>query len=668
MIKEKLNRIEGLYEKYKSALENNLDLAMNITRIYGENVKDARYFSMLATIYYMKGSVDKGISTIKEGLGTNPFNVDLHMNIAFLYEMAQNYTSALEHYMISSEYSGNKNDNEINENIYRLLREVSIILNENELYNKLQFKVKKADGRNYPLDENGESLIRKASENNPFLVNLTSQFTNVNIDNASRLFFKTELVSGEKITSEFKYTNNKPCIIPISLIELNTEITVIQNSNTYEFNSQTLSINKYEYLKFSQTGTIIIKTNNPIFVGKPITDSFKNEKPKLVMKLFIDGLSYKFIESKGFKELMPNAYQFFSKGFISKNCFINSEWTLPSKASINTGNYASRHKLLHPELVYNFEKSNKLLAEYFSEEGYYTARFDSNWRTTPRFGYYKGVDKIIYQNYLGGMDCKAVIMEAIEHISSFKNTNNFIALSFMDLHDVADEFDQHLHSSLNTDISMKKSKINKGVTSVLTNYDPVKVYKYENEIKRLDVFLGILLDYIQKNYHEDEYIVILHSDHGQTFLSPENSLYQEERIKIPFMMRGKGVPNIESDELIESVDILPAILTLTGFNTPQNIDGKLPKCLGGNTAKKHTFMQIIHPNQPYRAIITDQHHTFILESINNVSRDLSIFLNDFTISLVNKITKNEEKQYFEEKIEEYENLIFDNISTFLKWN
>ena len=69
-----------------------------------------------------------------------------------------------------------------------------------------------------------------------------------------------------------------------------------------------------------------------------------------------------------------------------------------------------------------------------------------------------------------------------------------------------------------------------------------KVFKYLQEIKRVDNILSILYDYILKNYSEDEFVLTLHSDHGQSFLEDEFNLLSDNRLKVPFMMRGKNVP------------------------------------------------------------------------------------------------------------------------------
>ena len=46
---------------------------------------------------------------------------------------------------------------------------------------------------------------------------------------------------------------------------------------------------------------------------------------KLVLNLFIDGLSQKIIEEYSLQELMPNTFCFFSKGKIFNNCYSNGD-------------------------------------------------------------------------------------------------------------------------------------------------------------------------------------------------------------------------------------------------------------------------------------------------------------------------------------------------------
>ncbi|MGE7910992.1 sulfatase-like hydrolase/transferase [Lysinibacillus xylanilyticus] len=673
MILDRKIEIQNLYKRIEEQLEKNLEVASELIEEYGELVQDARYFSLKTTLCYYQGDLNKGIKVLKEGLKKHPFNYDIHYNLGFLYGETEDYQNAIKHYLFSAKYSHNVEDKKsADENIERILKEFSStrIPMKQEKIAEIVKEVNVSDGRTYPLDLNGESLIRKVikyEKDKSYLVNMYKSFQVANIDKESRLYFKSELIDGEQIESYYSFKSETPFVLPLSLMESNTEVKVTFNNEIVSFEGHSLLINKFYYLKFSEPGELIVETNKTIFIGKPILLKFQKEKPKLVLKIFIDGLAYQVLKEEGLDNIMPNTAVFFKNGFSAENCIINSEWTLPSKASINTGRYATKHRLLHPEYNYNFEENNKLMAEYFKKEGFYTARFDTNWRTTAGFGYYKGFDRLIYQNFHGGMDCRDVITEAIEHISAFKDTNNYLTLSMMDLHNVPDEIENHLFSEVNTDITMKRNNQKKGSTSVLTKYDEVKIYKYKQEIKRIDIFLGILFDFIKKTFAKDEYLVILHSDHGQTFLNEEGTLYHESRIKVPFLMQGKDVPSSSTNEIIETVDILATMLAYSNIEIPKGIDGKLPKALGGTKYRDYAFTQIIHPNQPYRAIITECDFTFILETKENVDKSLTVPLSEYSIKYINKVSKEDESNRYPEKVKFFESYIYSHIKEFIRW-
>lgn len=668
-------KIETLYKEIEVQLEVNLEVAEQLISKYSGLLKDTRYYSLQATLMFYKGDIEKAIEKLNEGLKMHPFDYDMHFNLGFLLGETNEYAIGIRHYLLAAIYSIDEKDNKTAvENVERLIQESYSSGNQNINSDDLE-KIKKeisiADGRVYPLNLNGKSLIRKITEidqNNAYLVNMYKSYQIIDIDSQSRFYFKTELINGEKVSEFYSITTDCSFIIPLSLIEANTNIKIEFNDKITVLEQNSLSINKYHYIKFNESGKLTIKTDNTIFLGKPILLKRDINKPKLVMKIFVDGLAYTEIQNQRLEQLMPNTAAFFKDGFIAENCFINSEWTLPSKASINTGKYATKHRLLHPEYNYDFEKDNKLMAEYFKESDYYTTRIDTNWRTTAGFGYYKGFERLIYQNFLGGMDCRDVVLEAIEHLSSFKDTNNMITLSLMDLHNVPDEIENHLFSEVNTNISMKRNQRKKGPTSVLTEYDEVKIYKYQQEIKRVDIFLGILFDFLNKYYKKEEFVIVLHSDHGQTFLDKEGNLYNECRIKVPFMMLGKNVPNVVSNEIIETVDILPSILKFSDLELPTDIDGKLPKSLGGKDEREFAFTQIIHPNQPYRAIITEKDYTFILETKENVGNDLSISFSEYTTRYLNNETKKDESKKYLRKIDEFESYIFSHIKDFSRWD
>ncbi|WP_337103601.1 sulfatase-like hydrolase/transferase [Paenibacillus sp. YIM B09110] len=646
----------------------------NINR-YGSLVNNADYYILKATLHFQKGEAEQTREILLEALRKHPFHFEIHMNLGVVYEALNDSFTGTKHYAYAAKYAPTAMEKEEGiSNLERLITELTHdrSINQKQLDAKIvecNKIMKEGDARAFPFDQHGESLIRKvmhAGTAQEYMFNMYKSHAIIDATNGSRLYFKTEMFKGNEAANEANVELLGPSIVPVSLIDPLTAVEFTINDNHYSFSDRNLALNRYHYLKFNETGMLKVEANKPIFVGHPIPVATEPKKPRLVLKIFIDGLSYKFLEQNSLAEIMPNAYAFFSNGFISTNSYAASEWTLPSKASVNTGRYSTNHRLLHPDYMYSFERYSKLLSEYLKDAGYFTANINNNWRTTPTFGYYKGFDRILYQNFIGGMDCRDVIMEAIEHIEAFGGINQYLSISMMDLHNVPDEIENNLYAQVHTDIYNRLDTKNKGETSVLTKYDENKIVKYYEEIKRVDFFLGILFDFLSKKYADDELLIVMHSDHGQTFLESEDSILHESRRKIPLMVRGHGVMPLVSDEIIESIDILPIILDVCGLAIPEDIDGKLPKCFGGEQERNFAVTHVIHPNQSYRVAISDSLHQFQLETKANVGTDLSINLDSYTITLTNKQTGEEEADAYCEKVSLYEKHIFEQIKDFIK--
>lgn len=672
----KTNQYTDLAKEIEESIAtNNLNQAEQKLEAYSTNINNSTKYCYKAILNFQNGDVESAIDELKKGAMEHPFSFNIYYNLGFMYHASQEIELALESFFNAVKLGLTEDDKQ------EALKEIQNIINDNNSTGKssitqsqvdeLKKVLNQHDARVYPIDKNGSSLIRKpqnVDSSDEYMVNMYKTVNVPDVDLNSRMFFKSELIKGESSRSKKRFSTEGPVVIPISKINHSQSIEIKVNGEKYKFTKDTLKINQYHYIRISEPGDIEMSADSEIFIGDIIELEPRKKPVKLFLKIFVDGLSYQFLEDNGLKEVMPNTYEFFEKGFISRNCYTTSEWTLPSKSSINTGVYATKHKMLQPNHLFTFNDSQKLLAEYFQEQGYYCANICTNWRTTPALGYHRGFDRMIYQNFLGGMDGKEVIMETIEHLMSFDKTNNFMTISLMDLHNVPDEIESHLFSQVNTDITDRIYKNKIGTTSVQTKYDESKVAKYQEEIRRVDGILSVLYDYILKNYSEDEFVLTLHSDHGQSFLEDEFSLLSDNRLKIPFMMRGRNIPVSQSNELIESVDILPSILNSCELNSSTEIDGRLPKVLGGDVERKFTFTQIIHPNQTYKVGIHEKYVSYYLETKHLVLDDLTICLENYHSYIVDKESGEDITEANLKKKARYDEFVFNEIKDMLRWS
>lgn len=650
--------------------EFRMEEALSMIRSYSATIGDVESCAMLATWHFQNGDYGETIRILQEAADRHPYNFEIMINLGIVHEAAGSLESAILSYAYAAKLGRTEQEvNQCTDKIRELARALSASQPVDRLLAEVQDLLNAGDNRGYPFDAKGHSLIRKAVNHgtgHEAMANLYQTCTVQDVDSNNRLYFKAESVKGRRCIDE-TIELSEPSILPLSLIRPGSKVLLEMNGKSYAFRDNPLAANRFHYFKFDEPGALRIRADQPVFVGKPLAIHDKPKKPRLILKIFIDGLSYHFLRQNGLATLMPNTAAFFGRGMIADRAYLNSEWTLPSKASIHTGLYATSHLMLHPTLPAFFRDGHKLLAEYLNEAGYHTAWICSNWRTTPSMGYQRGIDRFLYRNFFGGSDCKDMVMEAIEHLASFEGKNNYLAISIMDLHHVADEIEEHLYAEVRTDMALRPKGGKKGATSVLSKYDEAKIAKYGLEIARIDLFLGVLYDFLQKRYADEDMLVILHSDHGQSYLEDADHLYHEGRTRIPFMMRGAGVPSMVSDEWIESVDILPAILKTAGIGVPDGIDGRVPACLGGGKARDHVIMQFLHPNQTYKAVIKDDIHDFIFESADPVNSDLTFNLENAGTRLINRATGQDEVNEYATKAAGYEARVFELAKRFHRW-
>lgn len=672
-IQSNIKQLKQLHQSIKAAFQNNdpVTLDSNIND-YKEINSDANLISIQSNYFFQKGDYDAAEALIKNGLESHPFHFDLHLNLGIVYELKYQMAESYYQYIRALKFAFTDQDREL---IDTYIHRMNLLLEEiyeeypQELIDILKYSgrlLDEKDYREFPLNSHFESNIRSpkaVGTKDEYMTNMYRAITIADVGHQNSQAYITESLKGKIYDSEHQIVLNQASILPISTLENNTYIDFELNNKTYSFSSNDLKYNSFQYLRFDETGLLNIDINKPLFIGEPIPIKGETDKKKLVFNIFIDGVSEVFLHDNNLETLMPHTHHFFENGFYSNNCYATSEWTLPSIASIYTGKYTTKHHLYHPEFNYNFADYSKMLQEHFEEAGYMTTQISGDWRVTPAHGYHKGFNRTLYQNFTGGMDCRQVVMESIEQIEAFKDQNNFLSISLSDLHHVPDEVNHNLAIQTQIDISQRLNINKKGSTTVLTPYDQNKYHKYGLELTRLDFYLNILYSYINDNFNDEEILVTLYSDHGQSFLSEDSFLLNKSRSKVPLMIKGGSTPVGTSDELISTIDILPTLLHLANLPAATDIDGQLPVVFGGDTARTFTYTEAIHPNQTYKAALTDDTHHIYFENGTPIQNDGLVDLNQYTLKLINKVTGADETESLPDRTDYYEQIIWEHIQS-----
>ncbi|CAM4393270.1 sulfatase-like hydrolase/transferase [Saccharibacillus endophyticus] len=676
-IRNKYEELHKVNQKIQESFQKSMDITLieSLVEDYKKLNEDVTLVSFWSNIFFQKQQYVTAKSVLEEGILKYPFSFDLQFNLGLTQEMLGEKDKALYSYLKALKYSGESNKRLAESYINRMVGELAELYKGNSMkHSKIIAKANRImseqDERYFPMDKNKKSLIRQVRQKGTSEEHMTNLYKCVlleNVDDSTRYLAMTETLKGQEISGQTVFNLKDSAVIPVSLLEKETTFRLKENEKSYSFSQKELPFQRYHYLKFNNSGRLKINSNKPVFIGNPIYLKDAPKAKRLILNIFIDGLSFDFLQKNEWESFMPYTHSYFSKGIIATNCYATSEWTFPSVASMYTGNYTIRHGVFHPELIHPFAERNKMMQEYFKEAGYFTAQIGGDWRVTPEHGYYKGFDRILYQNFGGGIaDGSKIISETLEHLELFKGKNQMLWISIADVHHVPDEVELNPIVQAQIPIAERANQTTKGTTTVLTGYDEHKHKRYLEEIKRIDFHLRSLYDYLDEQYSEDEVLIVLNSDHGQSFLEETSFLLSESRRRVPLMIRGASGVSGETEEFIELIDLLPILLHEAGIEIPSAIQGRLPKKFGGPEERNFAFTEAIHPGQTYKAAITDKNHIFHFENKENLSTNGLININDYTTKLININSNKDETEQFLEKSNYYEEYIWNHIKSHIK--
>lgn len=432
--------------------------------------------------------------------------------------------------------------------------------------------------------------------------------------------------------TEIKIKLSQTSLVPVLAFENISVIKVKQNDERVI----TIPINEslhFNYFKMCK-GEIEINADKPIMVAEPVQLVHHKQNKKLVISLFVDGLSQEIIAQYGLENIMPYTYEFFKKGMICKNAFTSSDWTYPSLASLISGLSVSEHMMIHPDVNVKFPKEQKLLFEYFKEAGYHTTVISGDWRTTcATYDSIRGVDRYIAKHQNCGFRTEDVIVDVIDHLQTFKNTDQYIWIGTGDLHDVADG--HNMPTAIQADMDLNEFEVGeKSLTSVKQSYNINKINKYIRVAKHIDSKLHVLYDYIEENFSDSEFVITLFGDHGQAYIvKPDQHHLSRGLSNIGFMTRGGEISGV-NEEYINIVDYNNIITKLAGLkNINIESDGILPKSYGGNIESKFAVTETIHPGDPYMIAIHSPKYNFYMTTEGKVTHYGKIDLSSYSVEL-----------------------------------
>lgn len=320
---------------------------------------------------------------------------------------------------------------------------------------------------------------------------------------------------------------------------------------------------------------------------------------------------------------MPNVMAFFSKGVIFDRHYSVSEYTYPSFATIETGMYPEHSQ------IFNLQTSRPLfpefltLSEQFKALGYYCCS-PAGCGTGIYNGVTRGYDRLIVNSY--ALSMSEAVERIIRQIEAFGECDQVLYVQTLDTHAWSAR-SNYVPLATQTQLGLAdRLTISVPVASVYLPHTPLYQHANRQGMRQVDRSLGVLFDYLERHYAEDEYLVCLYSDHGMPVFDEKPWILSENQVGAAFMVRGAGVPSVGvTDELTSEVDIYPSMAKLAGFSTGGWVDGNLPKALGGKE-RDYVISESVYPGQTYKLCIRTKTHEFRLESTERMDEDGTVDL------------------------------------------
>lgn len=294
------------------------------------------------------------------------------------------------------------------------------------------------------------------------------------------------------------------------------------------------------------------------------------------------------------------------RGAVFERAYASSPWTLPSFASIHTGQSPSTHAagLLVPEtgddsqreagrmvihgetkLFASLDPDSSTLAEILCSAGYATAAVVNNPFLHPIFGIDRGFE---HYDYDAGDDATMrradeMVDRALAWISDHAGAPFFLLLHLFDPHMNYDAPEPHRGRFSGVTGSGWALPVHDTprLRSTARNVKPVDrrfiEAAYDEEIAFMDAQLGRFMNRLERRGITGNSLVVFTADHGEELFDHESfghghTLF-EEQLRVPLLLIGTGVERGHYSIPVSIIDVAPTILDALGMEPPQAMEG-----------------------------------------------------------------------------------------------
>ena len=336
---------------------------------------------------------------------------------------------------------------------------------------------------------------------------------------------------------------------------------------------------------------------------------------RIILLLSIDSLRPDHLGLYGYERFTsPVLDEVARAGVIFEDASAAAPWTLPSHASMLTGLYPLRHRVVTSKT--RLPDDVPTLAKLLATHGFDTAAVvNSEWLKKENFQLTRDFSKYLWADT--SVDRKApnswVTDQAIEWIEGLGEQPLFLFVHYYDLHsDYTSEpyfealFSRPYEGKVDgTGWQLKQSVLEEDyIESCHRNFETARcsfgdeyvvdesvhrlhfdeadvrhlIDLYDAQIRQLDTELSRLFSVLRRHGLLESTLLVVTSDHGEEFMEHGRvehfiPTYQPV-LRVPLMLRGPGVPaGLRVEAPVSSVDIVPTLLELARVPIPSGLDG-----------------------------------------------------------------------------------------------
>jgi arylsulfatase A-like enzyme len=343
-------------------------------------------------------------------------------------------------------------------------------------------------------------------------------------------------------------------------------------------------------------------------------------RPRGVILIQADTLRRDHLDAYGYsRETAPTIKKLAGEGTLFKNYTTQATWTKVSTPTLMTSLYPSSHGVA--DFFDHLPASANTLADSFRGAGYATVSFSSVLFTGQFTNLHKGFEELHEDGSVAVPGSSKTSREFVDRLAAWLETHRdgpfFAFLHVFDPHDPyepsapyntmwADAAKKEEHEKQAKDVKkFIKDPLNRqfGMPSreelQKAGFDPDAYVGYDQgwydgSIRAMDVEIARLTERLRALGLDNDTLLVFLSDHGEEFLDHGRMFHGQtvygELTQTPLVMRWPaGLPKGRAvDDVVQTIDVFPTVLELTGIAPPAGIQGQslVPLLTGQGQWKK----------------------------------------------------------------------------------